>query len=192
MVLCAAFATYQYVAAGLLVGYEGACKFALFGLILYMGFASDIDSPKGVVCLGAFGFMKGIVLAPLCQAALDIDPSLLITAFLATTAVFTAFSLGAMFSKRRSYLYIGGILGTTLFYMLLGNLASWFLPALGPLMLEANIYLGLAVFCGYVVYDTQVIIEKAEQGRFNFVAHALELFIDFAAIFVRILIILMR
>jgi FtsH-binding integral membrane protein len=27
-----------------------------------------------------------------------------------------------------------------------------------------QLYLGLAVFCGYVVYDTQVILEKARMG----------------------------
>merc|ERR1712156_1294577 len=97
-----------------------------------------------------------------------------------------------MFAKRRSYLFLGAIIGSAMFYMFLGNLASWFLPSIAPFMLEVNIYLGLLVFCGYVVYDTQVIIEKAEMGRYNFVAHSLELFIDFAAIFVRVLIILMR
>merc|ERR1719373_1338149 len=107
MVACASFATYSYITTGLLRGSEGVCQFGLFGVLLYLAFASDVDSPKGVVCLGVFGFLKGIVLAPLCQASLQIDPSILATAFIATTAIFTMFSLAAMYARRRSYLFLG-------------------------------------------------------------------------------------
>ena len=45
----------------------------------------------------------------------------------------------------------------------------------------------------YVVYDTQLIVERCEEfHQENYVAHAADLFIDFVAIFVRILIILAK
>ncbi|KAJ1473897.1 hypothetical protein T484DRAFT_1834450 [Baffinella frigidus] len=48
----------------------------------------------------------------------------------------------------------------------------------------------------YIVFDTQMIIEEASQPahlqRKDFVSHALELLIDFVAVFVRLVIILMR
>ena len=53
-----------------------------------------------------------------------------------------------------------------------------------------QLYFGLLVFLGYVVVDTQEIIERAHLGDLDYVKHALTLFTDFAAVFVRILIIL--
>ncbi|KAF7284821.1 hypothetical protein GWI33_021578 [Rhynchophorus ferrugineus] len=55
-----------------------------------------------------------------------------------------------------------------------------------------GVYLGLIAMCGFVLYDTQAIIEKRRQGNKDFVAHSLDLFIDFLGIFKRLLIILMQ
>ena len=52
--------------------------------------------------------------------------------------------------------------------------------------------MGLGIFLGYVIYDTQIIIEKASMGSKDVAWDALELFIDFFAIFVRILLILLK
>lgn len=50
--------------------------------------------------------------------------------------------------------------------------------------------MGLVLFLGYIIFDTQMIIENAHRGDLNYVNHALELFTDFVAVFVRILIIM--
>ena len=44
--------------------------------------------------------------------------------------------------------------------------------------------------CGFVLFDTQLIIEKRRMGNKDFVQHALELFIDFIGMLRRLLIIL--
>lgn len=46
------------------------------------------------------------------------------------------------------------------------------------------------MFLGYMVVDTQEIIEKAHYGDLDYIKHALTLFTDFAAVFVRLLIIM--
>ena len=89
-----------------------------------------------------------------------VEPSIILTAFLGTATIFGAFSLSAMLSKRRSLLYIGAISSSILSMLLLGSLLSFFLP--WQVFTELNLYLGLAAFMGYVVYDTQVIIERSE------------------------------
>ena len=56
--------------------------------------------------------------------------------------------------------------------------------------LQAELLLGLLIFSGFVVFDTQVIIAKHEFGDSDYLSHALDLFVDAAALFRRILVLL--
>jgi FtsH-binding integral membrane protein len=60
--------------------------------------------------------------------------------------------------------------------------------------MDIQLYAGLAMFLGYVLLDTQVMIDRFESGqnRSNFVRPACDLFADLIAVFVRILILLMK
>lgn len=134
---------------------------------------------------------QGLLVAPLVRVALAVHPGVLFTAFGATACVFACFSAAALLSPRRSYLYLGGLLSSVLTTFMWMRLAS-FVFGSGALLYQAELYGGLAVFSGYIIYDTQVIVERAEAGETDPLKPALDLLVDFVAIFVRLLVILMR
>ncbi|CAM9590067.1 unnamed protein product [Chrysoparadoxa australica] len=148
------------------------------------------NETKRMSILLLFGLFKGMTVGGIVEAAMIIDPALVLIALVATTTVFVCFSLAALVAKRRSYLYLGGILGSAIAIMTLASLANLYFRS--PWLMNVNLYGGLVVFSGYVVLDTQLIIEKADLGSRDFAWHAAELFVNFMALFVRVLIILMK
>jgi len=90
---------------------------------------------------------------PLVEQSLFLDPSIVVTAFLGATAIFACFTAAALFSKKRSLLYLGGILGSALTIMLVLSLANIFIGSV--MFMYAELYVGLLIFCAYVAFDTQ-------------------------------------
>mmetsp|Transcript_21717 Transcript_21717/g.56393 ORF Transcript_21717/g.56393 Transcript_21717/m.56393 type:complete len:184 (-) Transcript_21717:84-635(-) len=151
-------------------------------------------------------FLKGGAIAPLIESVAFIDPSYVIafvpfsslikhfsivtTAFLGTSVIFIAFTLTSLKAERRSYLFLGGILLNAMLLLGVVGFASFFFHI--PAVFAVQLYGGFLVFCGYVLYDTQLLVEKANAGSYDYPQHALELFVDFVAIFVRLLIILAK
>ncbi|PKK17951.1 transmembrane BAX inhibitor motif containing 6 [Columba livia] len=72
--------------------------------------------------------------------------------------------------------------------MLLSSLVNAFMGS--TWLFTANLYLGLMVTCGFVLFDTQLIIEKAESGDKDYIWHCIDLFLDFVNIFRDLLMIL--
>ncbi|KAI3425031.1 hypothetical protein D9Q98_008409 [Chlorella vulgaris] len=146
---------------------------------------------KRRMLFGTAAASQGLLVAPLVRSALALHPGVLFTAFAGTAGVFACFSAAALLSPRRQYLYLGGLLSSVLSTFMLMRVASFFFGG-GALLFEAELYGGLAVFSGYVVYDTQVIVERCEAGLKDPLRDALDLLVDFFAIFARLLVILMR
>jgi len=134
--------------------------------------------------------MQGLSIGPLVQLALFVDPSIVTHAAIGTVFIFACFSLFAVYTPRRRMLFLGGVLSSALGVLFLISLANIFV--LSNTLLSMQVYLGLVVFIGFVCFDTQMVIEKAASGDTDFIWHAVEFFIDFVAIFVRLLVILMR
>lgn len=127
-------------------------------------------------------------MGPLLEHVAYINPSIIVTALIGTSLVFVCFSICSLLAERGKWLYLGGTLMSLLSTLMVLSLVNIFMGS--ALVYQVHMYLGLAVMCGFVLYDTQLIIEKRRAGSKDFVAHSLDLFIDFIGIFRRLLIIL--
>lgn len=65
-------------------------------------------------------------LGPLLDMVVRVDPSIIVTAFLSTAAVFVSFSASALLATRGSWLYLGGTLMSLLSSMLLFSVMNIF------------------------------------------------------------------
>ncbi|NXD04937.1 BI1 inhibitor, partial [Certhia familiaris] len=130
----------------------------------------------------------GLQLAPKPSDPFLFTPSIIPTAFLGTATIFACFSLSALYARRRSYLYLGGFLLSGLTLMLLSSLINAFVRS--TWLFTANLYVALMIMCGFVLFDTQLIIEKAESGDKDYIWHCVDLFLDFVNIFRELLMIL--
>lgn len=108
--------------------------------------------------------------------------------FPGTTVVFVSFSISSLLAERGRWLYLGGTLISLLNVMVLFSFINLFLR--WSFFYQAHLYVGLFLMCGFVIYDTQLIIEKYHMGNKDFILHSLDLFIDFIGIFRHLLIIL--
>lgn len=147
--------------------------------------------------------------------AIAINPSIIVTALISTAAIFTCFSIASLTAKRGQWLYIGGtlmtfltvLIGLSFVNLLFGSQLLFqvciYIPmnisrftisynsySVGIFSFQAYLYLGLALMCGFVLYDTQLIIEKCRLGDRDFILHSVDLFVDLLGIFRRLVIIL--
>jgi len=164
-----------------------AMMFLLFGLTLE---SRDVRAENRVPRLLLFGFFQGASVGSLVELGLYVSPIVVAQAFVMTVLTFGSFAVMATLSERRSMLYLYGILASGLSWLTFASLFNVFFQSSS--LFGAELYLGLALFVGYVCADSQMIIERAELGDNDYVRHALELFLDFVAIFVRVLVIFIR
>jgi len=163
---------------------------AVIGLLAWLAMTPKVQVFKRVSILLSIAFLQGACLGPLINQTIQIDPSIVVTAFVGTTTIFACFTGMSLFAVRRSYLYLAGILSSGL--SLMGILSLFNLFVRSHAVFNFQLYAGLMLFCGFIIFDTQLIIEKRFAGDRDFVSHALELFLDFINVFVRLLIILSK
>ncbi|XP_059812282.1 probable Bax inhibitor 1 [Hypanus sabinus] len=160
------------------------------GLIIWLAFTphSPENEKRRLCILSAFAFFTGTGLGPLMDFVISVNPSIIPTAFMVSALVFCCFTLSALYAQRRSYLFLGGTLMSLLTVLCFMPLVNLFFGSV--LLFQAQLYIGLLVFCGFILFDTQLIIEKAERGDKDYIWHCVDLFLDFIAVFRKLMLIL--
>ncbi|ERN01164.1 bax inhibitor 1 [Amborella trichopoda] len=153
--------------------------------------AYPYEEKKRVLLLMVSALCHGATLGPLIDLVIQIDPRILISAFVGTALAFGCFSGAAMLGRRREWIYLGGLLSSGISILFWLQFASSIFGG-SAAVFKFELYFGLLVFVGYMVVDTQKIIERAHFGDMDYVKHSLDLFVDFVAVFVRLLIIMAK
>lgn len=165
--------------------------FAFLGVTMWLLSTPPYEERKRLTLLMAAAFLEGASLGTLIEHVINQDPGIVVTALLGTVTIFACFSGASIFAKRREYLFLGGILSSALSTLLMLRFGSYIFGGASA-MFNLELYGGLLIFIGYVLFDTQLIIERADKGDNDYIKHSLDLFMDFVSIFVRILIILSK
>eukprot|EP00483_Globobulimina_turgida_P010338 UN10358 len=132
----------------------------ILGLLFIMILIACVPKEKFFVRIGLavlFGLLQGIIIGPLVNEAIDIDPQIVRAALALTLCVFISFSMMAMLTKNKKYMYLGSMLNSFCLFLLF---MSIFPTSFGY---QLSLYGGLIMFIGYVFYDTQQIIKRVEK-----------------------------
>ncbi|XP_033102066.1 probable Bax inhibitor 1 [Anneissia japonica] len=185
--MAAATGAYVHLFTGLWKG-GLLTSIASIGILIWLAMTPKENEGKRIGQLSAFALCTGMSLGPLLNAVINIDPSIVVTALMGTVVIFVSLSLCALYTQQRYWLFIGGSLMSMLSMMLVLSILNLFLRS--AIIFRFEMYFGLFVFCGFVLFDTQLIIEKKRNGDNDFVWHSVDLFLDFINIFRHLLVIL--
>lgn len=142
--------------------------------------------------LWSFAFLQGMSIGNLVSFVLYFDPtgSTVLLALTSSVLIFACFTVCAVLAERRTMIYLGALLSSAVSLLFWTSLANSFIGS--RMLWSAELYVGLLVFAAYIIFDTQLIVEKASLGNLDVAGHCVELFVDLVAIFVRILIIISK
>lgn len=200
LVACGVFVAALGCGAGIVLGLSGV--FALFVgsfgacALLLCAHSTDRSAasfPKRAALFAAFAAAEGLAISPLTRLLSEKSPALVFQALFLAVAVFGAFALAAIVSRRRAYLALYGTLGSCASGLLVMSLINVFFVR-SPSIRDAELGLGLLLAVGFTAVNTQLIIERASIGAVepDAFADAAQLFLDLVQIFIRIAIILLR
>lgn len=171
-----------------------ACVVLASGVVTMSVPYSEGIGLKQLVWLGHSGVI-GAFLTPMCF----MGGPLLIRAAWYTAGIVGGLSCIAACAPSDKFLYMGGPLAMGLGVVLISALGGLFFPvttAIGSGLYAISTYGGVVLFSGFMLYDTQVIVAKAENHPiasphpFDPVNAAMGIYMDTINIFIRIAMIL--
>lgn len=135
--------------------------------MFYMTPDNGKNQSTRLLYLLGFAFFSGFGTGPLIQHSMYVDGNIIPTAILSTAFIFACFTISSIYSDNQQTLYMGGMLMSglsMLFYLGLMNIffASY-------MIFKAHVYISLALMCGFVMYDTALIIEKRRMGDTDYI-----------------------
>jgi len=165
---------------------------ASFGVMIWLLNTppTNENTKKREILLYTFALCNGLYIGPLVSVFTYVDSAIILMALGGTAVIFITFTLSAIFNTNRSYLLMGGMLMSALSLLFWTSLINMFFRI--ELVTTFQLYFGLLVMSGFVLFDTQLIIFNAGLGYMDHVGNALRLFQDLFTIFVRLMIILAR
>ena len=158
----------------------------------------------GLVCIVALSFarrvpvlnvtlfylyaaLQGAVVGPILLQVERTAPGVPAQAALLTVATFGALSLYVL-QTGKDFSYLGGMLLVGLIALLVSGIAMFFVHS--SLVNTLYSLAGILIFCGYVLYDTSVIMNRL--GPDDAVTGAISIYLDFINLFWFILRLLMQ
>ncbi|KAJ3323948.1 Bax inhibitor 1 [Boothiomyces sp. JEL0866] len=177
----------------MLDNFAGGIISTIVSFVCLLGFYitdERINQQQAKMYLYTYSLMQGMSLAPLISFVAYVDSSLVFMALGATFILFACFSIAALNSSRRDMIYTAGLLSSWISIYFWMSLMNFFVGS--QMIYTGELYLGLIIFSMFVVFDTQLMIAKAEAGSKLVLRHSLELFIDFIQLFVKLLQILLE
>jgi FtsH-binding integral membrane protein len=156
-------------------------------LAIAFGFFYAIEKTKnsgvGVAVLLGFTFFMGLMLSGLITRTLNFSngPTLIMTAFGGTAAVFGVMATIATVSKR-DFSGLGKWLFAGVIVILLAALANVFLQL--PALYLAISVIAIAIFSAFILHDVQRVING---GETNYITATLSIYLDVYNIFVNLL-----
>lgn len=136
----------------------------------------ETENKRFSILLGLSVFL-GFALGPVLHLEVSTDPSIVVLALAGSTLLFAFFTLSALYVERRIYMLVGGILPI---------LVIMFLLTMIDIVTDMDTHLGVLLYCAFVMIDTQLIIERAENGDKDYIWHCVGLFLDITEMFRKI------
>ena len=145
----------------------------------------SISENMQIMWLLSIAFSMGFMVGPGINQIAEVQPELLTQAALYSTGAFGSFSAVALFSQRRSMLFLGGVIMSMGSAMCIYAMCGWLMggAAFGIGWLMCALFMA----CMWIIFDTQIIVEEAERGQRNVASHALTLFMDLFRLFIKVL-----
>merc|ERR1712178_169015 len=95
------------------------------GYLMYQVSSSYKPENERMGYMWALAFCLGFLVGPAMHQIVELDPSIIMNAVFITGVMFASFTAVSLYSKRRSYLFLGGIISSLISAMFMYRLFSW-------------------------------------------------------------------